>query len=307
MWSCRERVSFTSFAANRVTSAVATLIETEEIARSDARYPTTLLDLPSPPTRIWARGDRALLDLPCIAVVGTRRSTPYAERVTTQIATTLARAGACVVSGLARGVDGTAHRAALAANGATIAVLGTGVDVVYPRGHVALQDEIARRGLLLSELEPRNRAHGGSFPNRNRIIAAISSVTIVVEGGIGSGALLTANHARDLDRIVAAVPGPIDVPQSRGSNELLRDGAHPITSMADLLALTGLTAPITISDLPKDGCERRIWDALALGAADIDTLCSRARLPAHEGMAAVGTLELRGLIECALSGEVRRL
>lgn len=290
-----------------MTAPIAAFVETEEIARADARYPAALLDLASPPTRVWARGDRSLLEMPCVAVVGTRRATPYAERVAAQIATTLVRAGACVVSGLARGVDGTAHRAALAANGATIAVLGTGVDVVYPRGHAALQSEIAQRGLLLSELEPNNRAHGGSFPNRNRIIAAISSVTIVVEGGIGSGALLTAKHAAELDRIVAAVPGPIDVPQSRGSNELLRDGAHPITSMADLLALTGLTAPITISDLPKDGCERRIWDALALGAADIDTLCTRARLPAHEGMSAVSTLEMRGLIECALSGEVRRL
>jgi DNA processing protein len=282
-------------------------LSTEVIARGDARYPASLLELASPPARLWSRGDLGLLDMPCVAVVGTRRATPYAERVTAQIATTLVRAGACVVSGLARGVDGVAHRAALAANGATIAVLGTGVEVAYPRGHAALQEEIASRGLLLSELEPGNRAHGGSFPKRNRIIAAISSVTIVVEGGIGSGSLGTAGLARDLSRIVAAVPGPIDVPQSRGSNELLRDGAHPITSMADLLALTGLTAPISISDLPEDGCERRIWEALALGAADIDLLCTRARLPAHEGLAAVGALELRGLIECALSGEIRRL
>ena len=279
----------------------------EEIVRGDARYPGALLDLPAPPPRIWARGNLALLDMPCVAVVGTRRATPYAERVTAQIATTLARAGACVVSGLARGVDGVAHRAALAVDGATIAVLGTGVDVVYPRGHVALQAEIGRRGLLLSELEPHNRAHGGSFPKRNRLIAAIASVTIVVEGGVKSGALITAECASQLNRTVAAVPGPIDVPQSRGSNELLRDGAHPITSMADLLSLTGLTAPIRIGDLPEDGCERRMWDALGLGAADVDTLCSRARLPAHEGMAAVSALELRGLIECALSGEVRRI
>jgi DNA processing protein len=290
-----------------VTSGIAAPVAVEMITRSDARYPASLRDLAKPPTPLWLRGDRSLLDMPCVAVVGTRRATPYAERVATQIATTLVNAGACVVSGLARGVDGTAHRAALAAGGATIAVLGTGVDVAYPRGHAALQEEIAHRGLLLSELDPGDRAHGGSFPNRNRIIAAISSVTVVVEGGIGSGALLTAKHAQDLDRIVAAVPGPIDVPQSRGSNELLLDGAHPITCMADLLALTGLTAPITISDLPNDGCERRIWDALALGGADIDTLCSRARLPAHEGMAAVSALEIRGLVECALTGEVRRL
>ena len=288
-------------------AAVADALGMEDIARGDSGYPIALLDLPDPPRRIWMRGDRALLDMPCVAIVGTRRATPYAERVAAQIATTLARAGACVVSGLARGVDGVAHRAALAANGATIAVLGTGLDVVYPRGHAALQEEIGRRGLLISELEPRNRAHGGSFPNRNRIIAAISSLTIVVEGGLLSGALITARKATELGRTLAAVPGPIDVPQSRGSNELMRDGAHPITSMADVLSLVGLTAPILIGDLPPDGCERRIWDALALGAADIDTLCTRARLPANEGMAAVSALEVRGLVECALSGEVTRL
>jgi DNA processing protein len=290
-----------------MAAIVAERSATEEISRGDPRYPGALLDLPDPPPRVWARGNLALLDMPCVAVVGTRRATPYAERVTAQIATTLVRAGACVVSGLARGVDGTAHRAALAAGGATIAVLGTGLDVVYPRGHEALQKEIGRAGLLLSELDPRNRAHGGSFPNRNRIIAAISSLTIVVEGGVKSGALLTARNANDLGRTVAVVPGPIDVPQSRGSNELLREGAHPITSMADVLSLTGLTAPILISDLPADGCERRVWDALARGGADVDTLCTRARLPAHEGMAAVSALELRGLVECALSGEIRRI
>lgn len=279
----------------------------EEIRRGDPRYPGALLDLAVPPPRIWARGNHALLDMPCVAVVGTRRATPYAERVTAQIAMTLVRAGACVVSGLARGVDGTAHRAALSAGGPTIAVLGTGLDVVYPRGHAALQEQIGRDGLLLSELEPGNRAHGGSFPNRNRIIAAISSLTIVVEGGVKSGALLTARSAVELGRVVAVVPGPIDVPQSRGSNELLRDGAHPITSMADVLSLTGLTAPILINDLPPDGCERRVWDALAFGGADVDSLCTRARLPAHEGMAAVTALELRGLVECALSGEIRRI
>ena len=290
-----------------MASIVAESSATEEIGRSDPRYPGALLDLPFPPARVWARGNLAFLAMPCVAVVGTRRATPYAERVAAQIATTLVRAGACVVSGLARGVDGIAHRAALAAGGATIAVLGTGLDVAYPRGHATLQEEIGRMGLLLSELEPRNRAHGGSFPNRNRIIAAVSSLTIVVEGGVGSGALITARNANELGRSVAVVPGPIDVPQSRGSNELLREGAHPITSMADVLSLTGLTAPILISDLPADGCERRVWDALALGGADVDTLCSRARLPAHEGMAAVSALELRGLVECALSGEIRRI
>ena len=216
-------------------------------------------------------------------------------------------AGATVVSGLARGIDVAAHRGALDASGATCAVLGTGLNVVYPRGHAAMQRTIGERGLLLSELEPANAAHGGSFPKRNRIIAALASVTIVVEAGVKSGALITAAHAMELGRTVAVVPGPIDVPQTTGSNELLRDGAVPIVSMADAVALMGLTAPLRVSHLPERGAERRLWDALGEGAADLDTLCTRAALPAHEGMSAVGELEMRGLVECALSGEIRRL
>ena len=285
---------------------VVAAVETREIQRSDADYPEALRDLPSPPRRIWVRGELSILGRPCVAIVGTRRATPYAERVTAELARTLARAGACVISGLARGVDAAAHRGALEAEGATCAVLGTGLDVVYPRGHAQLQRDIGRRGLLVSELEPSNAAHGGSFPQRNRIIAALAKVTIVVEAGFRSGALITARDADELGRTVAAVPGPIDMPQSQASNELLRDGATMIASVADALALMGLTAPIRLADIPEGSGERRMWDALGQGAADLDTLCTRSGLPAHEGMAAVSTLEMRGLIECALSGEIRR-
>jgi DNA processing protein len=211
------------------------------------------------------------------------------------------------VSGLARGIDAAAHRGALDVDGATCAVLGTGLDVVYPRAHVALQREVADRGLVLSELEPADAAHGGSFPRRNRIIAALAKVTIVVESGLKGGALITARFAEELGRTVAIVPGPIDVPQSLGSNLLMRDGATPITSMADAIALLGLTAPIRLADMPEGTGERRMWDALSEGAADLDTLCTRTQMPAHEAIAAVSSLEIRGLVECALSGEIRRM
>jgi DNA processing protein len=277
-----------------------------ELRPNDPHYPAALRDLRDPPRTLWTRGHLALLERPCVAIVGTRRATAYAERVTRELARSLARAGACVVSGLARGVDVAAHRAALEADGATCAVLGTGLDVVYPRGHAALQREIGERGLLLSELAGSYAAHGGSFPRRNRIIAALARVTIVVEAGVKSGALITANHALELNRTVAAIPGPIDIPQAEGSNELLRDGATMIASMADAVALLGLTAPARARDLPADGSERALWDALAAGHADLDTLSTRARLPAHEAMAAVSALELRGLVECTLTGEIRR-
>ena len=132
-----------------------------ELRPDDPHYPAALRDLPDPPRTLWTRGHLGLLERPCVAIVGTRRATAYAERVTRELARSLARAGACVISGLARGVDVAAHRAALEADGATCAVLGTGLDVVYPRGHAALQREIGERGLLLSELAPSYAAHGG--------------------------------------------------------------------------------------------------------------------------------------------------
>ena len=274
--------------------------------RGEPDYPECLMALPDPPRTLWARGDLALLERPCVAIVGTRRATAYGERVTREIARTLARAGACVVSGLARGIDACAHRGALEVNGATCAVLGTGLDVVYPKAHEALQSDVGSRGLLLSELHPANAAHGGSFPRRNRIIAALSRLTIVVEAPIKSGALITSRNAQELGRDVAVVPGPIDMPQSAGSNELLLSGAHPITSMADVLSLVGLTAPIHLALIPDGTIERRLWDALGEGAADLDTLCTRSGLPAQDALAAASALEMLGYVECALSGEVRR-
>jgi len=204
-------------------------------------------------------------------------------------------------------VDAAAHRGALEVNGATIAVLGTGLNVCYPRGHASLQRDIGVRGLLLSELAPDDAAHRGSFPKRNRIIAALARVTIVVEAGAKSGALITAGHALEMSRTLAAVPGPIDVPQAQGSNELLRDGATMLTSMADALALLGLTAPIRLEEIPEGTDERTIWKALDRGGLDLESLAARASLPAHVTLAAVTALEMRGLVECALTGEIRRM
>jgi DNA processing protein len=278
-----------------------------ELRLGDPGYPAALADCPHPPRTLWARGDLTMLDRPTVAIVGTRRATAYAERVTRQLATTLARAGACVISGLARGVDASAHRGALEARGATVAVLGTGLDVCYPKAHASLQRDIGTRGLLLSEIAPDDAAHRGSFPERNRIIAALARATIVVEAPAKSGALITAVHALEMGRSVAAVPGPIDVPQAQGSNELLRDGATALTSMADALALLGLTAPIRLHDIPEGTVERTVWQALAGGGLDLESLAARASLPAHQTLAAVSALELRGLVECALTGEIRRM
>lgn len=282
------------------------------IVSGEADYPALLAELPDPPPILYAIGSLACLGAPCVAIVGTRRATSYGERVTFEIAGALARAGVTVISGMARGIDGEAHRAALAAGGSTVAVLGTGVDVAYPAAHRALHAEIATRGLLLSEELPGDRASGGSFPKRNRIIAALAQAIIVVEAPHRSGALITATHGLELNRIIAAVPGPVDVPQSAGSNTLLRDGAIVIAEIADALALVGATCPAAVaqasSDPPPlaDLTQRAVWEALESPAADLDALAARASLPARRCLAAVSALELSGAIECALTGEIRR-
>ena len=278
------------------------------IAKTDADYPASLRDLRDAPAQLWAVGRVELAtSTPIVAIVGTRDSTPYGERVTRELARTLARRGACIVSGMARGIDAAAHRAALDENGPTVAVLGTGIDVPYPVGHRALHETIGRRGLLLAELPPGTRAFRGCFPRRNRVIAALASVTIVVEAGVKSGALNTSGWALELGRTVAAVPGPIDIPQAGGSNQLLRDGATVIADVADALALVGLTPVIRRPRAFADPDTAAVWAALGDGPLDSDALCARSGLPAHRCLAAVTELEVQGAVECALTGLIWRV
>jgi len=207
---------------------------------------------------------------------------------------------------MARGIDACAHRSALEAGGRTVAVLGTGVDVPYPRGHARLHAQIAEHGLVLSESPAGAAAFRGCFPRRNRIIAALAHVTIVIEAGHKSGALLTAKNALELGRTVAAVPGPIDSPNSAGTNELLRDGAHVIATVDDALALVGFPAAPELPLPDLTDTERAVWDALGKGACQLDTLAARANMSLRECMSATTTLELRSLVSSGFSGEYRR-
>lgn len=204
--------------------------------------PECFRDLSRPPAGLWCLGDAgSLAGAPHghVAIVGTREASPYGIRIAERVAAACARAGLVVVSGLARGVDAAAHRAALAEGGRTIGVQGTGVDVPYPASHRTLHEALIRRGTVISEMEPGTRATPGCFPRRNRLIAALCRVTVVVEAGFKSGAINTASQALDLGRTVAAVPGRIDDAGSAGANLLIRDGAQVITEIADLLALFG--------------------------------------------------------------------
>ena len=276
------------------------------ITQFDELYPPQLLHLNDPPPLLWSLGDWSVLREPVVAVVGTRRATSYGRRVTQEVAGALARAGATIISGMALGIDAIAHASALEADAATIAVLGTGADVPYPRGHIALHRTIAAKGLILSESPPGAHAGPGSFPKRNRIIAALSSLTIVVEAPERSGALSTADRALNIGRDVAAVPGPIDSPQSVGANRLLARGAHVIAGVDDALCLAGLAPIVPKRPQLNSEAEKRVWTALENVAASLDDLCARVSMPVTQCMTTVTDLELRGIIECELTGAIRR-
>ena len=272
-----------------------------------SEYPAELLDLAHPPRELHVIGRTSALSKPRVAIVGTRSSTAYGERIARTLTRALVRGGVSVVSGMARGIDAAAHRTALEEGGNTVAVLGTGVDVPYPVGHRLLHRAIAEHGMVVSENPPGARAGPGSFPRRNRIIAALAPVTIVIEAGFRSGALNTAAQALELGRVVAAVPGPIDSDQSRGSNQLLRDGAVLIAAPEDALALLGVSAPPVVPLRPLlPESEQKIWDAIAGGFVDTDALPAATGLTIAECLAAITSLEIMGLVECSLAGEIRR-
>ncbi len=265
------------------------------IEQGDADYTAAFGNLAQPPKAVWIAGALAIATAPAVAIVGTRNASTYGLRVARSIAATCARAGVCVVSGLARGIDGASHEGALDAGGRTVAVLGTPLGVAYPRHHRALQQQIAREGLVISEMEPGEHATAWTFPRRNRLIAALSQLVVVVEAGEKSGAQRTVDHAHALGITVAAVPGMIDAPQAFGSNRLLREGAHVIAEPEDVLALLNVDArPLAQPMLSGD--DAQLWDALSAGSADVATLARRAGLTSRSTAAAVSSLEISGLV-----------
>jgi DNA processing protein len=220
-----------------------------------AGYPPPLAGLSDPPPLLYFRGESAPADLNAVAVVGSRNCTAYGKRVAAELARGLARAGVTVVSGLARGIDGVAHHAALEAGGRTVAVLAGGLSAIYPPEHAELASGIADRGFLVTETPMTVPPQPGMFPARNRIISGLSRAVVVVEAHTRSGALITADHALEQGREVFAVPGNVDSPASAGSLHLLRHGARLVRSVADLLDdLKGL-ATAEYPPLASGGCE----------------------------------------------------
>ncbi len=287
---------------NSYYDAPASAPNTLLLNKEDKEYPRALHELNDPPPKIWVRGTLAVAEPPAVAIVGTRNATPYGLRITKMLAESCARAGICVVSGLARGIDAAAHSAALSAGGRTVAVLGTGVNCYYPRTHRQLQETVAAEGLLISEHPPESTGHGGAFPKRNRIIAALASVVVVVEAGARSGALITVNHAQELGRTVAAVPGPIDSPASAGSNAILIH-ALPIVSAQTLLELfeVDTSAPL-VPTLDDDSAI--CWDAIKQGANTPSQIAHATTLSIRDCALAISALEIDGLVYIDATGKV---
>ncbi|MGH7501383.1 MAG: DNA-processing protein DprA [Longimicrobiales bacterium] len=273
-------------------------------------YPRVLRHLHAPPTLLWTRGRVALLERPAIAIVGTRRNTDYGAETTRMLAADFARAGIVVVSGLAHGIDRHAHEAVLEVGGDTLAVIGSGIDVCYPRRHARLQERIARDGLIVSEFVPGEYAMRHHFPRRNRLIAALSLGVIVVEAPDRSGALNTATHALELGREVFAVPGPIGRESSAGTNALIRDGAGLVMDAADVmepLGLVPMAQPVARSDgvardefVPvHDPLEIALLGALDFEPRHADELAERSRVPVPVAMATLLRLEVEGRVRQA--------
>jgi DNA processing protein len=270
----------------------------------DELYPASLgerLGRYRPPL-LFGRGDLALLQYVCVGVVGSRSASEYGLDVADELADAVARAGGCVVSGVALGVDAAAHAAALDAGGATIGVLGCGVDVFYPRRNEQLQERIAQSGLLLSEHLPGEPPRKHQFPYRNRIIAALSAAVVIVEAGEKSGALSTAGHAGDQGIDVFAVPNAIDRPNMAGILRLYREGAGVYTGVRDLLAHVGLIgvadpAPgsgSAVQHAPPDAMAARVWQELGHRGRHADAIAGAAGLSPADVLVTLLQLELDG-------------
>ena len=270
------------------------------VSRGRPGYPALLRELHDPPPRLYLRGAPAdLLDLPAVAIVGARSCSPYGAQVARELARELGAVGVVVVSGLARGVDGEAHRGALAAGGLTVAVLGCGIDRDYPRAHAQLAGRIAERGAVVSEYPPGVEPSPWRFPARNRIVAGLARATVVVEARERSGALITADFALELGREVFAVPGEITSALSAGTNDLIRQGATPLLAADDVLEALGLERPPPrVPDTLSAGA-RMLLEPLSETARTLDELGRLTGLESGALAAALTELELAGLVASA--------
>jgi DNA processing protein len=287
---------------------------------TDSRYPASLRELRSPPIALYVAGNAGVLNDPQLSIVGSRNPSPAGRDIAFEFAESQAACGLGITSGLADGIDSAAHRGALKAQGITVAVLGSGVDVIYPRNNRTLSEEIRRQGALISEFPLGTPPRRQNFPRRNRIIATLSLGTLVVEAARRSGSLITARLAADHDRELFAVPGSIRNPLSRGCHELIRHGAKLTETAADILselnfsgvfarrpdALGGLAPPSRIeAGMDKD--HKILLDALGFDPADLDVLVVRTGFKPEAVSSMMLILELEGHVQAAPGGRYSRV
>ena len=267
------------------------------ICAEDEAFPAHLKEIPDCPVLLYGRGDVSLLKDPGIAVVGTRRSSPYGRWAASEIAARIAASGVSVISGMAEGIDATAQAACLRAKGSTIAVLGTGIDICFPSSNRSLFRNILDRGLAVSEYAPGTIGYASNFPMRNRIISGLSRAVIVVEGARKSGSMITAALAADQGRDVFAVPGNIDQPNSVGVNSLIADGAAPILDLDDLGRLLDIHTPKKEKRRSLSAEETAVLEQIRLNPG----ITAEAILAGRSGaagplMSLLAGLELKGLV-----------
>ena len=285
----------------------------------DGGYPELLKQISDPPIGLYSRGVLELERLRFIAIVGTRQPTLYGQKQAGRFAARLAGAGYCVVSGLARGIDATAHIGALDAGGATVGVLGCGLDVVYPQENAGLYDHIFREGLVLSEFPFGRGADRQTFPMRNRVVAGMCEAVVVVESGSNGGSLITARFAGEQGRQVFVLPGRVDQSTSAGCHQLIRDGATLVTCAEDVIDELGAVGSDVLKlqreveganrELPQDlsSGEGRVLEALEGGEVLLlEDVASRTELPVHEVAASMMMLELKRLVAKRADGRFER-
>ena len=275
------------------------------VTLADRDYPQALLNIPDPPLLLYIKGRPDLLNRPALAVVGSRSATPQGIRNAEAFATTLSEAGLCVISGLAHGIDAAAHRGALRGggkdSGSSIAVVGTGLDIVYPAANRELAHALAEQGALVSEFPLGTPPLAANFPRRNRLISGMSLGCLVVEASLQSGSLITARLALEQGREVFAIPGSIHAPQSKGCHALLKQGAKLVETAQDILEELGGAMATPAQASAPDDAGHELLEHLGFDPVDIDTLSLRCGLTIAELSAMLLSLELSGHI-CALPG-----
>lgn len=288
------------------------------LTRTDAEYPSSFLRLNDPPLALWISGALEDRDRLAVAMVGPRRPSAYGHRQAARFAGQLARIGTCIVSGMARGIDTVVHSAALDADGRTIAVLGSGFGRFYPEENLPLAQRIAAgHGAVLSEFSFHTPPSPGTFPRRNRLVAALSLATLVVEAGATSGALITARLSMEMGREVLVIPGPIDNPECAGSNQLIRDGATLVANLDQVLeeleplATLAASSPEAPLESPRaaslSGREKQVYSLLDDTARTVDEIVRISQLPSSATSVTLLSLELRRLAKKTPGGYVRAI